>query len=858
MKELFNLEKFEFYQKVTSLEWKNNGLKQNIEGQLNQLAEVDEESVNLKQQQLNSLNDELAQLQVKLTAQQVQADEFNKLWNLIQNLRTTEQDIKLMQEKEPDFMRLEKTIRDYELCVDQFKSLFNAYDDCAARQKKKVEQIKKDEEKLELLGESIEKIEKQLESIKSDYDQRDLFKQQAEELGKLITIRDLEISITQQNSRLSKGMGVLNDNTAAIENLKNERSGLEENLKTLKNSLPDMAELSDVKIWHTNRINLEKKLEEVKAQVEMHKSLMLSLQATMDTVFADHLFNMLPDKSGIPAAQDYLVAKTSEINERMNSLEQEGNALRVKEQLQKYAGELTEGKACPLCGSESHPHVYSIEDINEAYKEHQASVTELKLKLKRINELHLQFKELHIKMESCDARLNDLNGQQAKMNIEIDSHHTGFKWNKYHTMEALDEAFTQAGELQTGIKKQEITIEEIGKKLDQELQNRETWQAELDKIRNQLTTMQTKSGTIREQIKVIDVDKYKNSTTDEMKAEIKKLQEKCRLAEEQHKLLSTSLEGNHKEKSNIMGSLEAIRNEHQQEMKTQGLLTLKIDDALDQSAYGSVEEVRQILAQTIMPEQEKKKLSEFRHQQRMLDEKFRQLLIEINNQVYDPITHQNLLSDLEKNKQLWDDKNREVGKLTEMVKNLRHDLEQRVKLEEIHKNLDLRAENIRTMKSLFKASGFVNYVSSVYLQNLCNAANERFFQLTRQRLSLEINPDNSFQVRDFMNGGKIRSVKTLSGGQTFQAALSLALALADNIQKDTDSNQNFFFLDEGFGSLDKESLAVVFDTLKTLRKENRIVGVISHVEEMQQEIDVHLQIEYHEEHGSIIHPGWEG
>jgi energy-coupling factor transporter ATP-binding protein EcfA2 len=93
-----------------------------------------------------------------------------------------------------------------------------------------------------------------------------------------------------------------------------------------------------------------------------------------------------------------------------------------------------------------------------------------------------------------------------------------------------------------------------------------------------------------------------------------------------------------------------------------------------------------------------------------------------------------------------------------------------------------------------------------------------------------------------MNGGKTRSVKTLSGGQTFQAALSLALALADNIQQITASNQNFFFLDEGFGSLDKESLAVVFDTLKSLRRETRMVGIISHVEEMQQEIEVHLRM----------------
>ena len=169
----------------------------------------------------------------------------------------------------------------------------------------------------------------------------------------------------------------------------------------------------------------------------------------------------------------------------------------------------------------------------------------------------------------------------------------------------------------------------------------------------------------------------------------------------------------------------------------------------------------------------------------------------------------------------------------------------------------MRAEDLKTLKKLFTSNGFVNYVSSVHLQNLCLAANERFYKLVRQKMSLELADDNTFQVRDFMNGGKVRSVKTLSGGQTFQAALSLALALADSIQNFTDSAQNFFFLDEGFGSLDKDSLDIVFDTLKSLRKENRIVGVISHVEEMQQEIDTHLRIVNHEERGSLINVSWE-
>jgi exonuclease SbcC len=108
-----------------------------------------------------------------------------------------------------------------------------------------------------------------------------------------------------------------------------------------------------------------------------------------------------------------------------------------------------------------------------------------------------------------------------------------------------------------------------------------------------------------------------------------------------------------------------------------------------------------------------------------------------------------------------------------------------------------------------------------------------------------------------MNGGNVRSVKTLSGGQTFQAALSLALALADNIRQLQHSNQNFFFLDEGFGTLDRDSLNVVFNTLKSLRSENRVVGIISHVEEMQQEIETYLKVSMDAERGSIVSVSWE-
>ncbi|WP_332368951.1 SMC family ATPase [Spirosoma telluris] len=268
------------------------------------------------------------------------------------------------------------------------------------------------------------------------------------------------------------------------------------------------------------------------------------------------------------------------------------------------------------------------------------------------------------------------------------------------------------------------------------------------------------------------------------------------------------------------------------------------------------EVVEHVLQSNLDIDQEKQRIRDYDKKCAGLQKQITDLENELTKHLFDPTALTMVQGQLKILRTEKDGLNKELGQLTNVLTTLKQQWAQKQEHQKRHDALDLRKQDLKKMDELFRAQGFVNYVSSVYLKNLCESANDRFFKLTNNQLKLELDEKNNFQVRDYLNGGETRSVKTLSGGQTFQAALSLALALSDNIQHLTKAKQNLFFLDEGFGTLDKDSLQTVFKTLKALRSENRVVGIISHVEELQQEVDNFIRAEA-SENGSRIKRSWD-
>ena len=150
-----------------------------------------------------------------------------------------------------------------------------------------------------------------------------------------------------------------------------------------------------------------------------------------------------------------------------------------------------------------------------------------------------------------------------------------------------------------------------------------------------------------------------------------------------------------------------------------------------------------------------------------------------------------------------------------------------------------------------------NYILGFYFDRILARANVRLMKMSGGQYDLKRPSGEKIQgqkglelnVIDHYNGTE-RSVKTLSGGESFKASLALALGLSDEIQMSTGIRLETLFVDEGFGSLDPESLNQAYTTLAGLTEGNRLVGIISHVAELKERIDKQIVVTKEKSGGS--------
>ncbi|MFD1673802.1 AAA family ATPase [Alicyclobacillus fodiniaquatilis] len=164
-------------------------------------------------------------------------------------------------------------------------------------------------------------------------------------------------------------------------------------------------------------------------------------------------------------------------------------------------------------------------------------------------------------------------------------------------------------------------------------------------------------------------------------------------------------------------------------------------------------------------------------------------------------------------------------------------------LEQARVALTALLTRLSALQSSLRGNSFVQYVARAQMDRVARQASDWLAGLTHGRYALTLTEDGSFLMRDDHNGGALRPVSTLSGGETFLTSLSLALALSAHIQLRGQHPLEFFFLDEGFGTLDPDLLDVVISALEKLHLSRLSIGLISHVPELRQRMHRRLVVE---------------
>jgi len=559
--------------------------------------------------------------------------------------------------------------------------------------------------------------------------------------------------------------------------------------------------------------------------------------------------------------------------------------------LQQLAAALVEGEPCPLCGAVHHPKPYAAETLHtppatvsptasatasaEASTKASVALTALKRRQKALQELLTTVEQrqrectrLAAVVVTQSAELARANENFADAERRRADHQATFqheRWQGFSPAQPALEAALQAATKAADAFEADIRSLEHEREKNDALQaaaakDVERYQQRLQERVAERSKYEATHQTLRGGLQTLSADEYtlyEAKTLDELKAERASAAERAASIEREYANAERVLREAANASTDARLSAEKAKTALAKDEASAEALDLELTELCHTQGYATLAQVEALLATPLNAAEERTALERFDkalHTARTNAEASERAL---QGRTYDAHAHNALTERLAELRSVQNAQAQRLGALQQELTTLTERLAARESALAEQERLQARESNLKTLEKLFKGRGFVDYVSRVYLEQLTAAANARFQDLTGRQLALHLGDDNGFQVRDYMNGGEQRSVKTLSGGQMFQASFSLALALADGVQQLARAKQRFFFLDEGFGTLDNTALRSVLSALKALRSEQRIVGVISHVEALQQEMSVFLSVENTAERGSVITPSWE-
>lgn len=498
-------------------------------------------------------------------------------------------------------------------------------------------------------------------------------------------------------------------------------------------------------------------------------------------------------------------------------LEAQENALKIadlEKKLEDYRQDLKPEIPCPLCGSKEHPYA---EHMPQYENDLDAAIRTLK---KQLNESQQQLTQIKTKLESTNTR-------NEKLDNEISVHQADLKTKKENYKKQFSDQLPQL---------KETSFAALESEFDQKIKALQKF-AQLKQQKLQLEKSLKSLGELGDLLEK-GVAKKKAIQAlyagDDFENELSQV-------EQTYLNVAKEIEQLQKTQTQSLEEFEKIRSQHQK--RSDHLI-----QELEALGYNSIPEAIKNLLSHDTSTQYQNERQAFKDKQISFDTQIKdldkQLKVLVNKAVETPI--EELKDDLRTQVEKQESNEDLLNELQRILKNQEENLNSIARLKsDISDQLKVNKRWEIMSKLIGDKAGkkFNDYAQDITLSQLLIMANKRLTLLTdRYKIDKALEgEDDGLIAIDAHMGGQRRSVKTLSGGETFIMSLALALALSDFASRNIEINS--LFIDEGFGTLDPETLDQTLDTLEVLQaKSSKMIGIISHVSSLKERIATQIQL----------------
>lgn len=506
------------------------------------------------------------------------------------------------------------------------------------------------------------------------------------------------------------------------------------------------------------------------------------------------------------------------------------------EQAASLAEHLHDGNACPVCGSIEHPNLATFEEAAD---------------LEKLEETKATFQAKQLAISTAERAISQLDWQLNEWRDVSELKLTELEENVTANTQTLNDLTKE--------------IEELQSKIAQ----KETLQTKIETLKNNQSEIELEKNNVAQHVESLhqQVQLAAGKLSYLEQAIPAELRDKT-IFDKQKKIVQTSIQNYEQQKEQVDAAYKQAEKETTRLESTLTVATkttleankaLQVQreifkEAMKQNHFLSYEDYKQALMSDETLKIQEEKVSAFQKKRHLAISRQADLTEKLKDKQKPNIDQlesimkekQQILAQLEEKTM----RQRElVSKRKELIENYQKSIQAVEQAEVNYADIGLLSDAARGKNA--RRITFERYILAMFLDTIINRANHRLSKMTSGRFELHRkiekakgNVQSGLELEVFDEyTGLTRHVKTLSGGESFKTSLALALSLAEVVQEMAGGiSLETMFIDEGFGTLDPESLEVAVECLLETQENGRLVGIISHVPELKERISARLEV----------------